>query len=671
MTLFVRDSSDDVTEWNRQRIVDALITEAQLNNAVAEEISLDVEKQLVASGLSLLTSSLVRELVNAKLVERGLLAARKKHMRIGFPLYDVRQLLVLENKGNANVPHSPEGTNLIIAEGIKREYAVNDVFSQAVTDAHISGDIHLHGLGHIDRLYSALLSVEYIKKYGLTFPNTINSANPAKHAETLLLHLMRFSVIMQGHLGGHIGWDALNISFAPYITGLTDKEVKQIAQMLIYEFSQLASGRGGQSIFCDIHLYWNVPPHLKGGIAIIAGGIASDKTYADYKFEAQRFFKALFEVYLEGDAMGKPFIFPRPVVHIDNAMLSAQDKATKNALALICDVASLKGNPSFLFERKGHTPKFEITTNNAKARIFAAHSVSLNLPRLGLRAQKDTKQLFKLIDDCLKLAIKAHQQKRDFIDVIFLREEKSPLAFLKMEYDSEPYFRLDDAFFLIGLVGLNELVAFHGGETLAVSVKAREMGLKIVKHIYDTATKLGKENGIKMMLTQSHAETTAHRFARLDLKSFSPMAGRCVKGNLITGGVYYTNSSHMAVSANISPLEKVAYEGAFHPFIGAETASQIYLGKPFTACNAMVDFIRNVFAQTECHQLLFSPEFSICSDCGALTAHDAIVCSSCGARNIDMIARITHYYSLTSAWNKGKLSELVDRKRHNSFFVQE
>ena len=39
-------------------------------------------------------------------------------------------------------------------------------------------------------------------------------------------------------------------------------------------------------------------------------------TYADFEKHAQRFVWALFEVYLEGDGSGRPFFFPKPLVHI-------------------------------------------------------------------------------------------------------------------------------------------------------------------------------------------------------------------------------------------------------------------------------------------------------------------------------------------------------------------
>ena len=124
MTLFVRTSSEDIARWNRQRIVDALIRETGIDEETAEMISREVEKQIVSSGISVLTSQLIRELVDAKLIERGMEKARRMHARLGFPLYDVEQLILHQNKENANIPHGPEGTNLILAEGIKRDYAL-------------------------------------------------------------------------------------------------------------------------------------------------------------------------------------------------------------------------------------------------------------------------------------------------------------------------------------------------------------------------------------------------------------------------------------------------------------------------------------------------------------------------------------------------------------------
>ena len=77
------------------------------------------------------------------------------------------------------------------------------------------GDLHLHDLGFVDRPYCSGQSLEYIKKYGLNLPASLALAKPAKHPEVLLAHMVKFAAALQSNFAGAIGWDAVNLFFAP------------------------------------------------------------------------------------------------------------------------------------------------------------------------------------------------------------------------------------------------------------------------------------------------------------------------------------------------------------------------------------------------------------------------------------------------------------------------
>ena len=678
ITLFVKTSGEDITRWNRQKIVDALIRETNIDVDTAEIISREVEKQIIASGISLLTTSLIRELVDAKLIERGLEQARKMHALLGFPIYDVRELILHQNKENANVPHSPEGTNLILAEGIKKEYSLYEVFSQDVGDAHVMGDIHLHGLGYVDRPYSSCQSLEYIKKFGLNLPHSLTVAKPAKHAEVLLAHMVRFGAILQGHFAGVISWDAVNFSFAPYLSKMNDKEIRQFAQMLIYEFSQLTSSRGGQAMFTDIHLYWDVPELFRGVPVISPGGEFAGSNYEDFITDARRFAWAIFEVFKKGDSTGKPFIFPRPLVHVTEGFF--QSPGYEDFLNHICEVAGEKGNTCFLFDRQGVIKFYEcgFSTTMQEGNLFeeaktpwkmrwsAIQNVTLNLPRLGYRAEGEDHTLFSIISERMELMAKAHAQKRDFIEKLLSYGDEGPLAVLAMERDGLPYLRMDHACYLMGIIGLNELVHMQKGSQLHESEEALTFGLKVISHMRDEAGKLSQKYGLHFILEQTPAETTAYRFARLDLKYFSPRAGHFVKGNLARGEVYYTNSTHLSVSAAAHAMERVRQEGRFHPFIRGGAVTHMWLGEARPPKEELAEFIKNVFRDTKNEQIVFSPEFTTCKVCGETSMALRGKCEFCGSEEVEGIARITQYFSRISGWNKGKLAELRDRKRYES-----
>lgn len=680
VALFVRTSEEALEGWDRQKIVDALLRETYIDHDTAEEISREVEEAIRRSGISTITAPLIRELVNARLVERGLEKARRQHTRLGMPLYDVEQLIVHPNRENANVPHGPEATNLTLAETIKKEYALLAVFSQEVADAHMRGDIHIHDLGFVDRPYCSGQSLEYIKKFGLNLPNAISIAKPAKHPEVLLAHMVKFAAALQSHFAGAIGWDAVNVFFAPYSEGMSDRELKQLAQMLIFEFSQQAVARGGQAIFTDLNLYWEVPKHFRDVPAIGPAGRFTGKTYGEYQSEAQRFVRAIFEVYMEGDGAGRPFFFPKPLVHITEDFFRTEGH--EDFLQLICEVAAEKGNTYFVFDR-GDTAKiseccrlsFKLDATDLqdarqpwKMRYTALQNVSINLPRIAYLSEGDTTKLFDNVTRFVEMAVKAHLEKRAFIEKLLSLGEEGPLALLCMDQDGEPYLRMKRTTHLLGMVGLNEMVKIHTGRELHESSEALKFGLKVIAHMKLLADKMSKKYGMRFVLEQTPAESTAYRFARLDLRYHSPLAGHVVKGDISRGEIYYTNSTHMNISASLNPIERVRLEGLFHPLIEAGALTHIWLGEARPDAGSLANFVKKVFRLSQNDQIAFSPEFTTCIACARTVRGLQDRCPYCGSQEVEGITRITGYFTKISSWNKGKLGELRDRFRNQGFF---
>jgi len=682
MALFVRTSDEAMYGWNRQKIVDALIRETYVDFDTAKEVAQEVEDLITTSKIKMITAPLIRELVDTKLIERGLEQARKMHTRLGMPLYDVDQLILHPNKENANVPHGPEATNLTLAERIKKEYALLSVFSQEVADAHMRGDIHLHDLGFIDRPYCSGQSLEYIKRFGLSLPNSIAMAKPAKHPEVLLAHMVKFAAALQGHFAGAIGWDSINLFFAPYLEGLSDPELEQLAQMMIFEFSQQAVARGGQAIFTDLNLYWEIPKHFENVPAIGPGGEFTGKTYRDYLEESQRFAKALFDVYQEGDGSGRPFFFPKPLVHITEKFF--QTPGHMDFLYQICDVASEKGNTYFVFDR-GETAKiseccrlsfkleqtdFEDAKQPWKMRYCALQNVTLNLPRIAYLAKGEDSKLFSQIGEFVEMAVKAHLEKKLFIEKLLSLGEKGPLALLAMDRDGSPYLRMRRASFLVGMVGLNELVQIHTGQEMHQSKQAFKFGLKVIAHMKLLVDKFSRRYGMHFVLEQTPAESTAYRFAKLDLKYHSPKSGHIVKGDISKGEVYYTNSTYLDNSAVLNPIERVRQEGLFHPLIEAGALTHIWLGEARPSKLSLAQFVMKTFQLTQNDQIAFSPEFTTCNRCSRTSRSLRSTCAYCGSEDVDGITRITGYFTKVSSWNKGKIGELRNRYRNQAFMEE-
>jgi ribonucleoside-triphosphate reductase len=670
--LFVRTSDETIRRWDRGRISRALVREASLDQKEAEKVAREVEEIIINSSVKRVTSSLVRELVNARLVERGLEDYRKRHERLGVPVSELEHLLFFKNRENANIPHNPEATNMTLAESTLKQYALSSVFDPDVADAHIRGDIHLHDLGFVNRPYCSGQSLEYVKKFGLSLPNALSMAKPARHPETLLAHMVKFSAALQGHFAGAIGWDAVNLFFAPFIAGRSERDVRQLAQMLVFEYSQQNVARGGQAIFSDINLYWEIPQHFADVDAIGPGGRYTGKKYREYLPEAQRLVWAIFDVYKEGDGSGRPFFFPKPLVHMTDAFFRTE--GWQDFLYHICDVAADKGNTYFVFDR-GETAKvseccrlsFKLEKDDLKdaatpwkMRYCALQNVTLNLPRVAYLANHDETTLFALLRQNLELAVRAHQQKRSFIEKLLSLRGDGPLALLTMDRDGEPYLRMDRATYLVGVLGLNEMAQYHLGQELHQSEAAFRFGLKTLAFLNLECRRLSAEHGMRFVLEQTPAESTAYRLAKLDLAYFSDQAQQVVKGRADQGSVYYTNSTYLNVGQRIDPVERVYQEGKFHDMIEAGALTHVWLADSRPPRESIANFVLKTYYNTRNAQIAFSPEFTTCRCLKTSRGlHD--VCPYCGSAEVDYITRVTGYFSRVSGWNVGKRQELEDR----------
>lgn len=682
-TIFVRVSEDKVVEWDRRRIIEALQKETDMPLEIAEKIAQEVEDLVNESKIEFVSAPLIRELVNSKLIEHGYEDYRKKHTRLGLPLYDMTNLFFLKNKENANVHHTSEAINLTVAERAKKEYALLNVFSDEIAYAHQIGLIHLHDLGFIDRPYCSGQSIEYLKKFGLVMDGrgSLSVASPAKHAEVLILHMTKFAAALQGHFAGAIGWDAVNLFIAPFLVGMDQKRIKQLAQMMVYEFAQQAVSRGGQVTFTDTNYYWEVPSHFADVPAIGPGGKYTGNTYSDYIEEAQAFARAVFEVYLEGDRYKRPFFFPKPDLHITEKFFKTEGH--EEFLDLASKVAAEMGNTYFIFDRGDETKiseccrlQFKLKEDDLndakhpwKMRYSAMQNVTLNLPRIAYISNGDDDRLFELIDQTLELAVKAHKEKRDFIMKLLALGQDSPLPILTMELDGEPYLRLHRVSYLIGLLGLNELVQYHTGEEMHQSIRSLKFGLRVVAFMRKRCEELSRENNMHFVLEQTPAESTAYRMAKLDLIQYRDRAEGIVKGDLENLEVYYTNSTYLNVGAPISPIERVTKEGIFHPLIDAGAMTHVWLGEAKPDPSSLSNFVRKTFKNTKNTQIAFSPEFTYCKSCHKTSRGIHEKCPSCNSSHIEGITRITGYFSTTNNWNKGKMAELRDRNRVGKFFI--
>ena len=676
MSLLVDPATrDEIRPWNKHLITLALEKEADMPADVAADISSAVERRVFASGMSRISTSLIRELVDNELFERGLNASLERQATIGMPTYDLEQIIFSKSNENSNITaNNPEAINLHIAETTLKQYALRNLFTKDVAEAHLQGMIHLHDLGYPTRVYCSSHSLEYLKKYGLTLDNLDTRSAPAKHARTLTGHLNTFLASMQAYYAGALGVGYTNILYAPYLEGMTEDQLHQEAQHLIFSGSQSAFSRGGQTLFLDFNIHTGVPRYMRDIAAIGPGGKPTGRTYGEYEETAQKFTRALLEVWRAGDCHGHIFAFPKCDLHINDDTFA--DPRQFEILEYAAQIASENGTPYFVFDRDEVTLsaccrlRTTIEDNTMlkhleRMRFCGFQNVTINLPQAAYRAGPGNLDgLYKEINRAMGLAFKAHQQKRAFITRL-TSSPKMPLWQIgKPAMDGRPYMEPDKCTYIIGLLGLNECLQHLTGQELHESDAMVKLGLKIISYMYFRAKEESKKTGIKFALEESPAESAARRLAKIDMRRF-PQAEKVVKGSIADDEIYYTNSIHLRADAPVDLITRIRVQSKFHPLIESGAIIHAFVGEERPPASSILALVRKTFERTQAAQLTISPEFTICHDCNRVTSKLVERCVFCESAHVSGITRIVGYYSRINNWNKSKHGELKDRHRGN------
>ncbi|HMB28145.1 MAG TPA: anaerobic ribonucleoside-triphosphate reductase [Blastocatellia bacterium] len=675
--LFVRQSDENVELFDPQRITDALVRETNLASETAHKIALEVKEQIRLSGIRALTAPLIRGLVDAKLLERGLMNEYRLHSRLGVPLYDVDRV-IQSVSGETATSHGPEGSSLALAEAIKREYAIRNVFSDAVSNAHLVGDLHIENLGEVDRPTTMIGSVDFIKRHGVRLPGGFAGSRPAKRAEVLVLHLVTYTAALQGYFSETLAWDSVNFALAPMLVGLNQREIRQIAQGLLFELSSPAIARGGQPVRCDLHLDCEAPAYLRDLAVVGAGGEKFSATYGAMEETARDFLKALFEVYLEGDGQGLPFTGPRPIVHLTESFIG--NPFNRGALDLVIRAATERGGVMLAFDRPAANPAAESFTarygvgadrlqrvgESWQWRAATLSSVALNLPRVGHRAvgdSHDVAKIFDLLTELLELAAQASLEKRIFLEKLLARGESGALSMLAMRPGQEIFLPLSWTAHAICPVGLAELAQIATGGPLDQSQAAQDFAAGVIAHLNAEAERLSVKHKVRFTLAESRDATAPHRLARMDLKFANHPGAAIGPGGESAADVFYANSAKLPIKSGVGAFDRIRIESELQGGMIRNACADLWLGAALPPTEKLVELISQAFHKTQASAITFSPDFTVCDVCHIVLRGLLSNCPQCGSMRVDGLAQGSDRYSRTSTWTRWKLAELDQRRR--------
>ena len=641
----------------------------------------------------------VQDIVENILIENGLareakayILYREKRSRLRDARSElmnaVSQIIQETNRDNANVGNSPSAKVLQISEIASKNYYLKRVLPEKEANAHINGDIYIHDLSWYGKTLTCLqIPLDKLLRNGFNNGHGyIRTPKGIKTAASLAAIILQSN---QNDMHGGQSFAYFDRDLAVYVELEKQKQEKLILQNLIdlgvtadeKKIKQLVTERLREETFQAMEgfIYNLNTMHSRAGaqVPFSSVNLGTDTT------EAGRMVTECFLLaYEKGLGKGESPLFPNVCFKIKEDVNYEKGDPNYDLFKLSMRVACKRLFPTFSFQDSSFNKPFrdeEVAYMGCRTRVISNCNgpqvtnsrgnlsfTTINLPRLGLRANKDISIFWKYLDEIIDLSIEQLltryniQKKLKVKDFPFLMGQKLYLDSDDLKSNDTIEKAIRHGTLSIGFIGLAECLVALMGKHHGENTEAQAFGISIISHMRrrcDEATALHKLN---FSLLATPAEQLSGKFTRNDIEIYG-----LVKG--VTDKKWYTNSFHVPVEHKINALKKIEIEGVYHKYCNAGHISYIELqSAPENNPQAFESLVR-AMAEADMGYAAINFPVDICCSCGYNGVIKEDICPECGSGEISRVRRITGYLSTLDRFNDSKPAEIQNRQVHQKF----
>ena len=355
----------------------------------------------------------------------------------------------------------------------------------------------------------------------------------------------------------------------------TDKMTYQAMEALIHNLNTMNSRAGAQVPFSSVNFGTDTSPE---GRMVIKNFLLATEA---------------------GLGNGETPIFPVSIFKVKEGVNFNEGDPNYDLfkLAVRCSAKRLFPNFSFLdapfnkkFYREGDYNS-EVAYMGCRTRVMAnSHDpskavvcgrgnlsfTSINLPRLGIEANRDFDVFYKKLDNMLDLVsrqllhrfrIQCSKKGRNYP---FLMGQGIWIDSDNLGPDDSVAEVLKHGTLSIGFIGLAETMKALTGKHHGEDEEVRKKAFEIIKHMREFCDKKSVETGLNFTLLATPAEGLSGRFVKIDREKYGKIEG-------VTDRAYYTNSFHVPVYYPIGAFEKLDIEAPYHELTNAGHISYVEL----------------------------------------------------------------------------------------------
>lgn len=355
----------------------------------------------------------------------------------------------------------------------------------------------------------------------------------------------------------------------------TDKMTYQAMEALIHNLNTMNSRAGAQVPFSSVNYGTDTSP------------------------EGRMVIKNLLLATEAGLGNGETPIFPVQIFKVKEGVNFNEGDPNYDLfkLAVRCSAKRLFPNFSFLdapFNKKFYKEgdyNSEVAYMGCRTRVMANNYdptkavvcgrgnlsfTSINLPRIGIEANRDFDVFYDKLDAMMELVsrqllhrfrIQCSKKGRNYP---FLMGQGIWIDSDDIGPDDSVAEILRNGTLSIGFIGLAETMKALTGKHHGEDETVRKQAFEVIKHMREFCDRKSAETGLNFTLLATPAEGLSGRFVKIDREKYGKIAG-------VTDRDYYTNSFHIPVYYPIGAFEKISIEAPYHDLTNAGHISYVEL----------------------------------------------------------------------------------------------
>ena len=471
--MYVRTSHDSIEEFTSHKITQSLAKEGGLPENLAQKISEEVENRIYKYQPSYLTGSLIREIVNAVLMEHGHEEYRNKLARLGMPVYDIADTF-------SNIEKVDSGIDSLVSKigsTVFSEFLLLEKLPKDIADSHLGGDLHITNTGLWSLLPDTVFTnVKELADDGLDLGGkllNVSRLTPMKTLDEMASTLSMIISLVSREASQEVVLDGLVQLVSKYSKNIGEFEEKLISAFAISSAS-LQHGKNSGTVTFRLVL-------------------GSDT----------KIIRAIISAYVQ-------YVKITPIPKL-GLIIDTEDGSISDVSAGLAEAISLGGRISI---GKGNFSMRGISNKTQKGSELPAQkleSITINLPRLAFEANKDETYFRARLAMLVTPAFAAMtQRKKDVSDMT--RRGLNPIM-----SKSTQYMQRGSSTLILNLVGLREAVYNILG--ISNEKKYQSIAHKVLETAVDRAKKEGKILGENIHVSMTENDGTS-RFFVLDSEKY-------------------------------------------------------------------------------------------------------------------------------------------------------